>query len=357
MNTNNKTNIEEKSSIDSLIKNKRLLGQFFTITNPFSSNIFFKWMNLIPDCANQVILEPFAGSNNIVSMIQSLKFNNKWECFDIEPPEINKVEDFPITKRDTIKDFPNGFTVGITNPPYLAKNSATRRKLYYPETEYDDLYKLCLDIMLKNLDYVAAIIPESFITSNLFHNRIYAIVSLTCKMFDDTDCPVCLALFIPESQKETLNLKNNFRIYSQDRYLGTYKKLQTFAFKKIDTNINWDFNNKAGNIGVICIDSPKEASIKFVIGNTIDPKDIKSTSRSKTRISGLPDSIDIKIFIDKCNEQLEEYRRNTYDVFLTSFKGLRQDNKYRRRLDFTTIKDIMNTVVNDIEKGEKEHDS
>lgn len=351
------SNTTEDTKEDIINENKRLLGQFFTITNPFSTNIFYKWMELIPDNANQIILEPFAGSNNIVAMIQSLGFQNSWSCFDIEPPEINKTEEFPIVKQDTLTNFPKGFSVGITNPPYLAKNSATRRKLNYPDTEYDDLYKLCIDTMLKNLDYVAAIIPESFITSNLFHERIFAIVSLTCKMFEDTECPVCLALFVPESQKIKLNLKDNFKIYNQERFLGTYKQLKSFDFQEVDTKIHWEFNSKTGSIGVNCIDSPREASIKFVLGSSIDPKEIKVSSRAKTRIAGLPDSIDLNQFIEKCNVKLEEYRRNTYDVFLTSFKGLRQDNKYRRRLDFRTIKLLMNSVVEEMKGADGNHDS
>lgn len=261
--------ITSNTTEDIINENKRLLGQFFTITNPFSTNIFYKWMELIPDNANQIILEPFAGSNNIVAMIQSLGFQNSWSCFDIEPPEINKTEEFPIVKQDTLTNFPKGFSVGITNPPYLAKNSATRRKLNYPDTEYDDLYKLCIDTMLKNLDYVAAIIPESFITSNLFHERIFAIVSLTCKMFEDTECPVCLALFVPESQKIKLNLKDNFKIYNQERFLGTYKQLKSFDFQEVDTKIHWEFNSKTGSIGVNCIDSPREASFQSAYPNHI----------------------------------------------------------------------------------------
>jgi len=47
--------------------------------------------------------------------------------------------------------------------------------------------------------------------------------------------------------------------------------------------------------------------------------------------------------------KLEQIRKNTHDVFLTSFKGLRNDNKYRRRLDFTTIKLILCAVLEEME--------
>jgi hypothetical protein len=38
--------------------------------------------------------------------------------------------------------------------------------------------------------------------------------------------------------------------------------------------------------------------------------------------------------IDESNGILKEIRNMTQDVFLTSFKGIRKDGKYRRRLDF-----------------------
>ena len=66
---------------------------------------------------------------------------------------------------DTILNYPVGYDVAITNPPYLAKNSATRRKLKYSYPEYEDLYQKCLEVMLEKTQFVAAIIPESFITS------------------------------------------------------------------------------------------------------------------------------------------------------------------------------------------------
>ena len=46
------SNITENTTEDIINENKRLLGQFFTITNPFSTNIFYKWMGLIPDNSN-----------------------------------------------------------------------------------------------------------------------------------------------------------------------------------------------------------------------------------------------------------------------------------------------------------------
>lgn len=333
--------------MNDFIVEKKLNGQFFTITNPFVSNPFYIWFESIPNEKKRKIIEPFAGSNNIVKMIDDLKLSDiVWYCYDIEPSKYNTVNYVNVQKRDTIENFPkiDNCYVAITNPPYLAKNSATRSGLPFKYTEYDDLYKKCLEVMLKNCEYVAAIIPESFITANLFHNRLKTVISLTCKMFDDTECPVCLALFSPESE---INLEYGFDIYKQGciTKIGTYQELNKLAVKSKFNRDNWCFNDPNGNIGIICCDNTKNASIKFVFGDEINAKSVKFTSRAKTRVSGLPDNINLYEFIEKCNFVLKDYREKTQDVFLTSFKGLRDDNMYRRRLDFDTAKNIMGYVL------------
>ena len=126
-----------------MTNNKKLYGQFFTTINPFNIDIFYKWFDLIPENKKKILLEPFAGSNNIVKMIQDLKFTYEWHCYDINPGK-NCVPEFQIEKRDTLKDFPSGYHVILSNPPYLAKNSATKTKLDFPKTQYDDLYKYAM---------------------------------------------------------------------------------------------------------------------------------------------------------------------------------------------------------------------
>ena len=41
---------------------------------------------------------------------------------------------------------------------------------------------------------------------------------------------------------------------------------------------------------------------------------------------------------------LNDFRRETYDIFLTPFKGLRKDFRYRRRLDYALARNIVNYV-------------
>lgn len=307
---------------------KKTLGQYFTTTNPFKHESFNRWLDIIPDELN--IIEPFAGSNNIIRMLPHLKFTS----YDIEP------QDEDVIEMNTIESFPTGFNVCITNPPYLSSNSAKRRSIDTTSWNgFDDLYKLSLSTCLNHCDYVAVIIPESFITSNFPKQRLIGVVSLTMNMFDDTNHPVCLAMF-------GKNDVDDFDIYQNDTYLGTYNTLSQYFTNKITTQTTMKFNVPNGLIGVQGIDSRKSNTIRFVKGDTIPSENIKHSSRSITRlmVEGI-NSTNLDKFIDDCNLIITNYRATTHDVLLTSFKGLRSDGKYRRRLDFKTIRLIINMVL------------
>ena len=335
--------------------NKKKNGQFFTAANPFNNDLFYKWFKRIPNNKVQPILEPFAGSNNIVKMINDIGIKNKWACYDIEPSMNNNFCTYPVKQLDSLNLFPTGFEVVISNPPYLAKNSATRDGISFPKSEYDDLYKHSLKIMLENSSYVAVIIPESFITQNLFHSRLFGVVSLTCKMFDDTECPVCLALFIPEQDKRTLLKKENIAI--DDFYIhrdsAAWGKFSDAKKNKITfESYGWKFNVPNGSIGLFAIDNTTTKSIKFVNGNEIDSDRVKATSRGITRIENpnLSKDIGIDELIAEANKILSQYRQTTNDVFLTSFRGLTKDGSYRRRLDFTQAKNVLSLAIHNLEK-------
>ena len=293
------------------------------------------------------ILEPFAGANNILKLVEESGYNLNWSCYDISPSD-NPVYECDITKQDTIENFPSGYETCITNPPYLGKSSARRRHIDYPWEE-DDLYKVCMNLILDNCNYATLIIPESFITSDIHHNtentkRLWGVISLTNKMFNDTNCPVCLAMFTPKGT-------DNVKVYSNNVFLGTLSELQNIDITGYTTSNHWIFNDKEGNIGVKTVDSQIESDCKFFHGEEIDPSLIKISSRAFSRISGLPSNIDRDEFIHECNNILNEYREQTKDVMLTSFKGLRKDGKYRRRLDFKTVKCIMNKALINLENS------
>ncbi|WP_322910762.1 hypothetical protein [Mycoplasmopsis felis] len=308
--------------MENLKQLKTMYGRFFTITNPFKNNYFFKWYKSIEKyyhkpVSEMTFLEPFAGENNIIDLIQELNLSQplNWDCFDINQPKENKVPEFDIKIQDTIKEFPKGYKVAITNPPYLAKNKAKKINIENFDNNYSDLYLNALDKMLNNCDFVACIIPESFITSGQYHERLYCVISLEMKMFSDTETPVCLALFNKEKTNDFFIVRNGIDI-------GYYSELKKY-FSEYKTNIDWQFNDPDGLIGLYAVDNTKEASIKFLPGNQIDKNSISHSSRSITRISftgfKLSDN-ELLEFIKLSNDLLNDYRKKLMMFFSLHLK-------------------------------------
>jgi hypothetical protein len=193
---------------------------FFTQLNIFKHREFKEWAKRA-QLSESVLLEPFAGSNNLIKMLEELKLCNSFKSYDINP------QDTTVEERNTLKDFPKGFKNIVTNPPFLAKNSATKNGFDLSHLKYDDLYKESLDLCLSNADFVAIIIPASFLQTGLFRERLSAYIMLPYEnLFTDTDHPCCLALFEKEKQNKT-------KIYCKDKFLGFLYKLEAWTPKPI----------------------------------------------------------------------------------------------------------------------------
>ena len=302
--------------------NQRANGQYFTTENPFKHPAFLKWAESC-HLKKRSVLEPFAGANHIISHLEVLDIINNSISYDLNP------KNSKVKYRNTIEDFPTGYSACITNPPWLAKNSATIRNLPFPETKYNDLYKVCLDLCLSNCEWVAVLVPESFIRSNQFTERLSSFISITRPIFTDTDHPTGLALFQPSSVGDT-------EIWSGNKYVGTLSELMKYRYKSKDNGVDVKFNVKDGNVGLRTLDNTKEDSIRFCDIKEIQDRPVKSTDRfiSQVRVDG---EVDWR----KWNRILKKIRKNTSDVVLTACKGLRFDGKYRRRLDFDLARGII----------------
>ena len=307
---------------------------------------FKNWLHQIKQLDKKIILEPFSGQNNIPLHLRDSGLTNDFACFDIYPKK-SLLDNVEVNLNDSIKHFPGGYKVAVTNPPFLARNSASKNGFRYPRTKYDDIYKLCLDRMLEHCDWVASIVPESFITSNLFTERLHAYVTLTSRMFEKTEFPVGLALFNPEKS-------DDFMVYRDDNFLGNYSGLKKYNLEDIDIrSIDITFNDPNGKLGLIAVDGLKD-KIKFVKGDTINSMDIKHYSRAYSRIiikwndenTLFPDEKLVK----ECNHILKKYRTNTHDAFLTAFKNLGSDGRYRRRLDWDTARRIILMAIKNLKQ-------
>lgn len=321
---------------------KRAKGRYYTRGNPFQLKPFHAWATAA-NLKQADILEPFAGAKDIPKLIDATGLRcRSWTFYDIQPDAKD------IVQRDTLADFPTGFDVCITNPPWLARNSATRRGLPFPtETRYDDLYKSALQQCLTHVKWVAAIVPEAFIRSGLFGQRLCDFISLVphaqtittaeengnhdiATMFEDTEHPVGLALFAPEPTPDVRVWRNNQR-------LGGLDELRRYLPAR-SSNREIVFNDPNGTLGLIAIDNTRTASIRFCPPAELEGYPIRSQCRSITKI-GVP----WRVEIDRLNARLATIREKTHDVFLTAFKGLRRDGYYRRRLDWALARAILDT--------------
>ncbi len=304
---------------------KREQGRFYTEANPFRSDQFRTWARQA-GLPGAVVLEPFAGSNNLVRMLEESDLCSRFTAFDLCPaaPDVHKA--------DTIKSFPRGYDVCVTNPPWLARNSATRNGLAFPETTHDDLYKHCLELCLNNCQHVAAIIPATFLQACLFRERLHSYTLLHGRMFTDTENPVCLALFGDPSARTEIYHDGEF-VGDLDTLLGCLPQA------KGDRNVR--FNDPDGELGFVAFDSVREASIRFCHATDLAQYPVKHSARFFARISG-DFGGRLEGLIRDLNDQVTEFRRETWDVFLTPFKGMRRDGWYRRRMSFSLARKFIN---------------
>ena len=302
--------------------NKRGNGQYFTARNPFQHRAFIKWAKQA-ELSSAHILEPFAGSNFLIRHLETMGLCNRFTSFDIEPAADD------VVVKDTLANFPAGYDVCITNPPWLAKNSATARGLQFPDCAYDDLYKFALERCLDNCDYVAALIPESFINAGIFHDRLTDFISLTTRLFVDTAHPVGLALFLP-------NKTNKVTVYSDNKRLGFLTDITNKRPLPDNSGPRVEFNAPDGNVGLIAIDNTREASIRFCDPRELGAYEVRRSCRSITKLK-----VSCRVQIDKWNEWLTDFREETHDVLMTSFRGVRKDGRYRRRMDWALARGII----------------
>ena len=112
-------------------------------------------------------------------------------------------------------------------------------------------------------------------------------------------------------------------------------------------------------IGLKGADGAKTEDIAFILGETIPSEAVKPSSRHNTRISS-PDltKAEAENIINIANKLLKARRKITKDVFMTAHRGLREDGKYRRRLDFSQARDILDLACMEINRAvEKAKDS
>lgn len=296
---------------------RRRLGQYYTTNyNPFALEPFADWAGR---AGLSDVLEPFAGANHIVEMLREAGWGRiRATSYDVRPGHA------AVEQRDTIGSFPEGHRNCVSNPPWLGRSSAARRRLAYPRTRYDDLYKHCLGLALEHCENVAFLVPASFLHSGLFRERLRSVAFLHRLAFDGTENPTCLAMFHAGRAADTAVWHDGERV----GMLGDLEEMLPPRPGPAAARLR--FNDPRGRLGLMAVDDTHGPSIRFCRGADL-PHAILRSSRSVTRIGGI-DADDRTI--GRLNLRLAEFREATHDVFLTPFKGLRGDGAYRRRLDY-----------------------
>jgi hypothetical protein len=326
------------SSTSLSVDKRRELGAFDTVGNPFTLEPFVDWLS---DAGiNDPILEPFAGNGAIPRLIGLANLNAKWASYDLEP------RDEHVTRQDTLREFPTGFRVVISNPPYLSYHFAKRKGVAVSRADfkgYPSLYLVAIEQCLKNCEYVALIVPDSFITSGLHRERLSDVVSLSSlTMFAETTMPTCLALWKPSSSRT--------RYWLAEKCLGNLNDLQQPVQHDKLVAKRISFNVLDGNLGLWAIDGTSGPGIRFCMPSEIPEDKIKHSARlvSRIMVRGLS-SADATELIEAANHRLSEWRNLTGDALLTAFKGPRDDGRFRRRIDFKNARAILASALAEVE--------
>lgn len=305
---------------------KRRFGRFFTRHNVFKHQAFRSWLKRTK-CRSAV--DPFAGDGAIAQMLPGLQFT----LYDISPASER------VISRNSLKSFPRA-DLCITNPPYFSTASAALQGVILPPGVKRDLYVFCLNACLANCEYVAAILPLSFMSKAESYPRLATVIELTSACFDDTDVPVCLALFCPTAVKDV-------KLYRDKKYLGSLSKLLKLDLrlsKMNSTRLKIIFNHPKGKIGLVAYDN--QMGMSFVLPHKI--KKVKSSSRHLTIIK-YDSSCSPHLVIAAANIILEKFRRETSDVFLSPVRDT-VNGKIRRRLKFSQARRILQLAIAELER-------
>jgi hypothetical protein len=322
------------------VEEKRTLGSFYTVGNPFVYDGFREWMRSVPK--RTTFLEPFAGSGQIVKLLEEAGYRRKWQLFDKDESLSGVVH------QDTIKNFPKGYRVAVSNPPYLSYHFAVRKGLSVAKEDfkgYASLYQTSIAQALANTEWLALIIPDSFATSGLFTERLEHVISLPVSMFDDTDMPTCLALWGPKESED-------FKVWRCSQFLGTAKGLLR-PLRTTACASRISFNQIDGQIGLRAIDGTSGPGIAFGSASICPDDKVKVSGRllSRILITGIQDPDPVCAV---ANSLLAEWREHTADFALTAFKGTRDDGVFRRRLDFSNARALLSQAICSVEGHQHE---
>ncbi len=312
------------------IVKKQSLGQFFTRNDFWLKNHV---LDFIKNTNTTIAFDPFAGGGDLIRVAKTIGFK-KTIGFDIDSSLDWQINDslLSVPKIDN--------SIIITNPPYLTNYSAKRKGIYenvrryFDDCDYDDVYQLAIKRCFSN-DFGIMIIPETFINSSFPKDRLVSITIIEDGLFHDTENPVCVICFDNKSKSY-----DKIQVYKNEDLLGSlgyFEKMRRIPSK----NVSIRFNAPAGKIALRAVDTTNpQKPISFMRREEIDYDltTIKESSRLITLIDVKMNGGNIDEVIRHSNDLLLDFRKKTYDVLLSPFKGNKKNGERRRRLDYLTAR-------------------
>ena len=321
------------------------------------------------------IIEPFVGEGDLLSFINK-KVNI--ETYDICQPKNNITTDnITFTKRDTLNNPPDyKGTFIITNPPYLARNKSSDKKIY-DKYKTNDLFKCFLLSLINDPPNGGIIILPLNFFCNLRKSDIelrdkffktFDILTLNIfkkQVFKDTSYQICSFSFKLNLNKKKNNIiinkiifrsnkdkiLNNVKVSKSDKWLiggeiyslELNKDLKIYRYLERDkkkTTVNTHFYIETIDSSPSVRLAERKQNIKLTINKEIFYG--KNTSRTIASINTNMKILheDQKEICKIFNELLNSYRDKYDSLFLINYR----DNN-RKRISFTLVYELLNYSI------------
>lgn len=316
-------------------KEKTITGSFYTTkTNWLTKQVitFLKQFN------PKVVTDPFAGDGHLLDLINE-KFGYATIGYDLYKHDWQQ--------NDSLIEIPNSQFI-ITNPPWLSKSSASKKKIinnviHYFNTNKDcsDLYQIAIKLMIMKKIPFICLVPESILAMKWnWKYKLTKIISLFDSPFDDTNTLTSVVCYDPEKESDDVE------IWNDDNFVGYLKQIEKIVLKP-NNLIDIKFNVSDGPIGIRCLDlksEDKRAKFFTKANFTQKPYSNLKNLRYATYIAIDLDGIDVDNFVKYCNKELENYRKTPAEIFNCSFMENTNYGTRRRRISFEVIRAILEKV-------------
>ena len=295
------------------------------------------------------VLDPFAGDGHLLELVES-RLGARTAGLDIAGgrwPVNDSLQGLPAEARDAVI---------VTNPPYLANHSASRKGVaslaaeYFAASAQDNLYKIALDVCLAAADYVVAVIPETFLLSGYPADRLVLASVIESPLFADTDAPALVACFGPAGSNA------GQQILLGNKPVATLPELQRIRARNSHRPAHSSivFNKPDGRIGLRAVDAADTKNpIQFYLAADFGypTAKVRHSSRLMTYLE-VPQLEDAEVgdLIAVANRLLGEIRASSGDLVLAPFKGNDKNGKRRRRLDYALARKILELALPSVSK-------